>query len=502
MKKKIVPELFRNDIFKDYLKLTPYGFTKNTNSILFFQDYELKRHINKFFKNIKFHVIDVQIIRNKDILNINILYLKNKYKSTNFNLTLFSKLNFYKFLYLKNLLNFSKENKYIKFKKLFKLPSGKKKYYTIRKFFFVNKLFFKFKKVFRTKLFNLRLEKMKTINKSNQPFNKAIILNRPDTIKNDPLFQLTKPIRYQYDDKFWTKFNRLNTLYYLNRFRNRFRVTNYAFKIKNEPYPMLKIFNEQKKEKEKEIYVQDLKDRINEQYSKSKALRKTGSLESLIQRVNKRYKKKKDQNNDLNIIKPNYIFQKNFKGTLSYYFLKKRKFFKIDWLEGKENLTLKDKERNNKYVNRISKKVLKYKMKNKEKKKKFFDYEFFIYQLNNLNYIYKDYLDYYPIYTNKFKSKIFYKIKDIKIQKPLLIKNFKSLNITKKILLAFSKYVLKKRNFKYKLIYKIIKFFLLKKKDIKLNFYLILYVNFCNLQIYIYYKYLIYKLKTRWTGLN
>ena len=49
MKKRIVPELFRNNIYHNYFLLNYINFTKNTNSILLFQDFELKRYIKDFF---------------------------------------------------------------------------------------------------------------------------------------------------------------------------------------------------------------------------------------------------------------------------------------------------------------------------------------------------------------------------------------------------------------------------------------------------------------------
>ena len=106
MKKRIVPELFRNNIYHNYFLLNYINFTKNTNSILLFQDFELKRYIKDFFFKYKLDIQQILINRTFNQLNINLHYFNNLAYLNNYNETLFDKLNFYKFYTMKNLVSY------------------------------------------------------------------------------------------------------------------------------------------------------------------------------------------------------------------------------------------------------------------------------------------------------------------------------------------------------------------------------------------------------------
>jgi hypothetical protein len=151
MKKRIVPELFRNNIYHNYFLLNYINFTKNTNSILLFQDFELKRYIKDFFFKYKLDIQQILINRTFNQLNINLHYFNNLAYLNNYNETLFDKLNFYKFYTMKNLVSYELFDIHtIVSQKLYYKSSKKKRKvdFIIEKIydsFYMDKFFFLFK---------------------------------------------------------------------------------------------------------------------------------------------------------------------------------------------------------------------------------------------------------------------------------------------------------------------------------------------------------------------
>lgn len=157
MKKRIVPELFRNNVYHNYFVLNSINFTKNTNSILLYQDFEIKRYIKDFFSQYKLDIQQIGIFRTYTQLNINLYYLNNLSFLKEYNETLFDKLNFYKFYTLNTLVAFDEFDIHTIVSKKIYLKSLKLKKQvdfieeTVYETFYTNKFFFWFNKKYKPK---------------------------------------------------------------------------------------------------------------------------------------------------------------------------------------------------------------------------------------------------------------------------------------------------------------------------------------------------------------
>jgi hypothetical protein len=106
MKKRINPSLIRNSIYNNYLEYSNVLLNNNINSLVVFQDEEIKTNITKFLNKFNIKVLTISIFRNINMLNLNLSFFN---KSSNFllkrkKMIFLSKLNFIKFDILNKLL--------------------------------------------------------------------------------------------------------------------------------------------------------------------------------------------------------------------------------------------------------------------------------------------------------------------------------------------------------------------------------------------------------------
>ena len=132
MKKQLNPILYRNYIFSTYLNYSYILKNKNVKSLILFQDEEIKNNISTYLDNFNIKILDFQIIRNFNILNINLtFYNKETYISVKEKIiNNLLKLNFIKFDLLKYMIlnskNFLKKKLYKQNKKFIKYKVIKK----------------------------------------------------------------------------------------------------------------------------------------------------------------------------------------------------------------------------------------------------------------------------------------------------------------------------------------------------------------------------------------
>jgi hypothetical protein len=75
MKKRINPELFRSYIYFNFLKYNNVINNKNTNSLLIWQDFEIKSYLTDFLRKYKLKLLNVSLTRAYNILNIQLYYI-------------------------------------------------------------------------------------------------------------------------------------------------------------------------------------------------------------------------------------------------------------------------------------------------------------------------------------------------------------------------------------------------------------------------------------------
>ena len=100
MKKRINPELFRSYIYFNFLNYNNVINNKNINSLFIWQDLEIKNYLTDFLKKYKLKILNLNITRAFNMLNIQLHYIPlfatKRNKTINFCVKLLSRLNFLK----------------------------------------------------------------------------------------------------------------------------------------------------------------------------------------------------------------------------------------------------------------------------------------------------------------------------------------------------------------------------------------------------------------------
>lgn len=100
MKKRVNPDLLRNAIFPDFLNFNNIVQSKDTRSLMFFQDIEIKKNLPVFLDMFGIVCVDCKVLRTADSLNIYLNYYntENIYNFKEMYYTKgISRLNFHKF---------------------------------------------------------------------------------------------------------------------------------------------------------------------------------------------------------------------------------------------------------------------------------------------------------------------------------------------------------------------------------------------------------------------
>jgi hypothetical protein len=139
LRKTINPDLLRNSIFPSFTGFNNIIESKNANSLILFQDIEIKSNLIQFLKTFGVSILNINIIRSFNMLSINFDYIEtnalHKYKTSffkriisrlnNFKYIIFNYLAFYKFMCKRH--KFLKPELYNKNKGKFNKFNNKKK---------------------------------------------------------------------------------------------------------------------------------------------------------------------------------------------------------------------------------------------------------------------------------------------------------------------------------------------------------------------------------------
>ena len=188
MKKQVHPTLYRNILNPNFVGFNNIFKSKNINSLVFYQDFEIKKDIIPFLKDFNIYVIDSNIVRTFNLFILNILYYSLEDEDSLDDTFLI--LNNVKYTILINLINLGffnkltysiiakKNNQEIKYLK--KIKKIKNPIYKVNKKLKKVKFFFKLfkisKKYYKTYVYKKTKRLRKKINKLKIKFKKALKL--------------------------------------------------------------------------------------------------------------------------------------------------------------------------------------------------------------------------------------------------------------------------------------------------------------------------------------
>ena len=101
MKKRINPALFRSYIYYNFLNYNNVIQNHNTNALMIWQEGEIKDYLTDFFKTYLINILNINITRAYNMLNLQIFYIPSLTtivkQSKNFCKRLMTKLNYLKY---------------------------------------------------------------------------------------------------------------------------------------------------------------------------------------------------------------------------------------------------------------------------------------------------------------------------------------------------------------------------------------------------------------------
>ena len=264
MKKRINPELFRSYIYFNFLNYNNVINNKNINSLFIWQDLEIKNYLTDFLKKYKLKILNLNITRAFNMLNIQLHYIPlfatKRNKTINFCVKLLSRLNFLKMEQISKLDNIINklDNKLNHFKFKNENKISKKINNNFFKLVDFSKLLMKYKK------FNFDEAKSLIVRKVPDFSNSNILANKKQM--NTVLYSLYK-----------TKKKALRNIYFIKKLKSIAKKV--SFKVKKINKDIVKFYrflmpkkafqiNNTKVVKSKSKYYQKILDNKKEQKQK------------------------------------------------------------------------------------------------------------------------------------------------------------------------------------------------------------------------------------------